>query len=77
MRAALAAVTLMGCGAGQLPAALPPPERALCYAVADQNAQRRVDLECVGNGDVSVPFLQCPARDSILAQLRADLKECK
>lgn len=71
--AAFVAACGVACGAA---VPVPPPGRALCYAVADQRAQARVDAEC-RIGAASVPFSQCPAHDEILAALRAELKECK
>jgi hypothetical protein len=72
MRAVLAFVVLSGCSA-----ALPPPSRVVCYAVADVRAQARVDAECGGAGDAGVPFAQCPAHDSIIAELKAAQEACK
>lgn len=68
--AAAAGLNLGGCAA--LAPSLPGPERALCYATADQTAQSRVDAECA-----DVAFPECPAHDSIMAQLKADQEACK
>ncbi len=57
-------------------APIPPAGRALCYVVADRNAQARVDAEC-RIGDAGVDISECPARDDILAELKADLGACK
>ncbi|MES2384531.1 MAG: hypothetical protein V4593_08275 [Pseudomonadota bacterium] len=65
------ALALCGCGA-----ALPPPSRAACYAIADVRAQYRVDAEC-SLGDAGVPFAECPAHDDILASLQRDQEACK
>ena len=72
IRAAIVAAALaLGCSA-----ALPPPSRALCYAEADQVAQRRVDVEC-RIGDAGVAFMSCPAHDEIMDQLAQAQRECK
>jgi hypothetical protein len=69
MRAALvAALLLTACGGLQLP----PPDRALCYAAADLRAQARVDAECPG-----IPLSECPAQDSIMADLQKDQEACR
>ena len=60
------------CSAAQLP----PPARALCYAAADYAAQARVDAEC-SIGDAGVPFAECPAAESIVAELKASQEACK
>lgn len=64
-----------GTGCAALAPSLPGPERALCYANADQAAQTRVDREC-RVGELVVPFPECPAHDSIMAQLQADQEAC-
>jgi hypothetical protein len=69
---AAAAGVNLGSGCAALKPALPGPERALCYANADQVAQARVDAECA-----DVAFPECPAHDSIMAQLKADQEACK
>lgn len=66
-------VTQSGCAA--LKPALPSADRALCYADADRAAQARVDRECRA-GELVVPFPECPAHDSIMAQLQADQEAC-
>jgi hypothetical protein len=71
--AALFGLSLIPACSAALPA--PPPSRALCYAAADQRAQARVDAECA-IGDAGVPFSECPARDEILASLKADQEGC-
>lgn len=71
MRVTVLAILLCGCGA-----ALPPPSRALCYANADQKAQRAVDKEC-RIGDAGVKFSECPSHDEIMAQLRRDQEACQ
>jgi hypothetical protein len=73
VRLALFAVLALGCGAA-LP--LPTPGRAICYAVADQRAQERVDAECRA-GELKVPFDECPAAQDIMAQLQREEEECK
>jgi hypothetical protein len=65
-------VVFVACGASQLP----PPARALCYAAADFAAQARVDAEC-SIGDAGVPFAECPAAESIVAELKAAQESCK
>lgn len=62
---------LLACGA-----ALPPPERALCYANADHLAQERVDAECK-DASGAVHFASCPTKDAIMADLRAQQEACK
>jgi hypothetical protein len=62
--AALCAV-LVACSA-----ALPPPGRAACYALADQRAQARVDAECPGE------FAECPAAQDIIEQLQREQEAC-
>jgi hypothetical protein len=71
-RTALALLACLACG-GSYPGALPKPDRAVCYAVADHHAQSRVDNECAS----VTSFLQCPAKDSILAQLQSEQQACK
>jgi hypothetical protein len=71
VRVVALALAVAGCSA-----ALPPVDRAACYAVADVRAQQRVDTEC-SIGDAGVPFSECPAHDGILAQLKADQEGCK
>lgn len=71
---ALACLALL-CGCGAAAQALPPPDRAFCYAVADVNAQRRVDLEC-SKLDGVASFAECPAHDDIMAQLKRDQEAC-
>lgn len=73
MKALFLALVLTGCAA--LKPALPSADRALCYANADQAAQKRVDVEC-RIGDLKVPFPECPAHDAIMAQLKADQEAC-
>lgn len=72
--AVAAALGLGGLGTGC--AALAPsvtPDRALCYAAADRAAQARVDHECPADAGA---FGECPAHDSIMAQLKADQEAC-
>lgn len=64
----------LACGAGA-PPVLPPPGRAVCYAAADMRAQERADVEC-RLGDTFVPFSECPAYDSILAELQRAQESC-
>lgn len=73
---AAAAGLNLSSGCAALAPSLPGPERALCYANADHAAQSRVDSEC-RVGDLVVPFPECPAHDSIMAQLKADQEACK
>ncbi len=72
---AAAAGLNLGTGCASLAPSIPGPARALCYANADQAAQARVDVECRVGGLV-VPFPECPAHDSIMAQLKADQEAC-
>jgi len=58
-------------------AALPPPSRALCYAVADARAQERVDAECRVGDAGAVLFAECPAHDEIMAELQRAQEACK
>jgi hypothetical protein len=69
---------LYGCSGSPLP----PPGRAVCYALADARAQARVDAECRGAQsapDAGAPaaFADCPAHDSIMASLESDQAACK
>lgn len=66
---------LSGCGAVACSAALPPPSRALCYAEADQAAQRRVDAEC-STPDAGAHFETCPTKGAILAELQKAQEAC-
>jgi hypothetical protein len=52
------------------------PERALCYANADQAAQARLDRECVTPDGTPVPALECQYLDDILAELAAAQEAC-
>ncbi len=76
MNRALAALcaALMACSAAL--SAVPPPSRAVCYALADQRAQARVDAKC-RVGDAGVPFQECPAATDILEQLQREQEACK
>lgn len=65
---------LVACGA----ALVPPPSRALCYAMADLRAQARVDRECAGAPDAGgVDLSACPARDDIMSELQRAQEACK
>ncbi len=68
---ALLFAAVLSCGG-----ALPPPERALCYANADHAAQVRVDKECA-DATGAVHFASCTNRDAIMADLRAQQEACK
>lgn len=65
----LLALALVGCSSSLPPL---PPARALCYAVADQRAQARVDAECSG-----VKFAECLEHDDIMAELQRSQEACK
>lgn len=70
MRVMLVSLALVACSA-----AIPPASHALCYAVADLNAQVRVDSEC-RIGDAGVDISECPSRDEILEELQAAQEAC-
>jgi hypothetical protein len=67
-------VFVVGCGAAAPYA--PAPQTALCYAVADRNAQARVDTECRVSA-TEVDISTCASRDSIMAELKAAQEACK
>jgi hypothetical protein len=69
----LALCLALGCAS--LAPAVPSVDQTICYAAADRAAQKRVDSEC-RIGDAVVPFAECPAHDSIMAQLKADQEAC-
>jgi hypothetical protein len=66
-------VFAIGCGAAAPYA--PTPQTVICYAVADSNAQARVNAECKVS-DTEVDISTCASRESIMAELKAAQEAC-